>query len=129
MRAQHAMSARVICMDINRVHVDMDVLPRVFCMILAVNCGSLTVGQQYAYRSKLRQEIMHAYVRCVKIAPPGWPNLRLKCHWNVSRLAELLQSKQSDLAQETANSLSALVKGGGKKQSKTKVHMCACIYV
>ncbi|KAG1676323.1 hypothetical protein FOA52_001118 [Chlamydomonas sp. UWO 241] len=36
------------------------------------------------------------------------------------QLAELLQSKQSDMAQETANSLSALVAGNGKKKGKGK---------
>lgn len=34
------------------------------------------------------------------------------------RLAELLQSKQTEVAQETASSLHALVAGGGKKKSK-----------
>lgn len=33
------------------------------------------------------------------------------------RLAELLQSKQSDSDRETANSLHALVQGGGKKRT------------
>jgi hypothetical protein len=37
------------------------------------------------------------------------------------RLAELLQSKQSDNDQETANSLHALVAGGGKKKASPKV--------
>ncbi len=34
------------------------------------------------------------------------------------QLAELLQSRQNDVAQETASSLHALVAGGGKKKSK-----------
>eukprot|EP00955_Chlamydomonas_euryale_P107004 365740-Chlamydomonas_euryale.AAC.2 len=38
----------------------------------------------------------------------------------MNRLAELLQSKQSEMAQETADNLSALVAGGGKKKSKVR---------
>lgn len=37
------------------------------------------------------------------------------------RLAELLQSKKSDTAQETANNLHALIAGGGKKKASASV--------
>jgi hypothetical protein len=41
----------------------------------------------------------------------------------ICRLAELLQSKQTDVARENAASLNALVAGGGKKKSKVR----ACV--
>lgn len=47
-------------------------------------------------------------------------SLSVPCHrW--CRLCELLQSKKSEVAQETANNLHALVAGGGKKKAAAAV--------
>ncbi|GAX79207.1 hypothetical protein CEUSTIGMA_g6647.t1 [Chlamydomonas eustigma] len=40
---------------------------------------------------------------------------------HISRLAELLQSKETETAQQTASNLSALVAGGGKKKNVSKL--------